>query len=156
MAALLWKTRQLATAAMMVIAIASLSACSDDDPAEPEDEPEIQTVTLTVGASTITIDKTTGAASGQLVVPAGTSTVTASWKRADGSAEPLVTSAEFELRIVPSNSANASWIPASAFGGSLTTTGLTSGQTTTAQVSLFHKEEQHDDFGPYTFTIRIQ
>ena len=142
--------------AIAILATAAFTACSDDDPVEPEDEPEVQTLTLTVGASTITIDKTTGAASGQLTVPAGTSTVTAVWKKADGSVESLITSAEFDLRIVPTNSANLSWTPTGAFGGTLVTTGLTSGQTTTAQASLFHKEEGHSDFGPYTITIRIQ
>jgi hypothetical protein len=130
-------------------------ACGDD-PVEPENEPEIQTLTLSVGANSITIDKTTGAASGQLAVPAGTSTVTAVWRKADGTVEALVTSDEFDLRIVPTNSANLSWTANGAFGGTLTTTGLTSSQTTTAQVSLFHKAEQHDDFGPYTIIVRIQ
>ena len=133
-----------------------VGACSDDDPVAPEEEPEIQTVTLTAGTSVVTIDKTTGAASGQLVVPADASTVTAVWKKADGSVESLVTSAEFDLKFTPTNSANLAWTATSAFSGTLTATGLASGQTTTAGVSLFHKEEQHNDFGPYTITIRIQ
>lgn len=135
--------------------LATIAACGDD-PVEPEDEPEIQTLTLTVGANSITIDKTTGAASGQLPVPAGTSTMTAVWKKSDGSLEALVTSAEFDLKVTPTTPANLSWTPTGAFGGALTTTGLASNQTTTAQVSLFHKAEQHDDFGPYTITIRVQ
>jgi hypothetical protein len=139
-----------------LLTLTAVAACSDDDPVAPEEEPEIQTVTLTVGASTVTIDKTTGAASGQLVVPAGTSTVVAVWKKADGSIESIVTSDEFDLKFAPTNPANLSWTASGAFGGTLTTTGLTSGQTTTAGVSLFHKLEQHDDFGPFTITIRIQ
>ena len=134
----------------------TIAAACDDDPVEPEEEPEVQTVTLTVGTSSITIDKTTGAASGQLVVPAGTSTVTAVWKKADGSIEDLITSDEFELRFAPTTPANLAWTATGAFSGTLVTTGLTAGQTTTAGVSLFHKEEQHADFGPYTITIRVQ
>ena len=150
-----WTRRPL----YLLVAISSLTAvaaCSDDDPVAPEPEPEVQTLSLTVGASVVIIDKTTGAASGQLVVPAGTSTVTAVWKKADGSLETLVSSDEFDLKIEPTAPANLSWVAAGAFGGALTTTGLTSGQTTTAQASLFHKAEQHSDFGPYTITVRIQ
>jgi hypothetical protein len=150
-------TRRPLHVLVAALTLSAVAACSDDDPvAPPEEEPEIQTVTLTVGASSITIDKTTGAASGQLVVPAGPSTVTAVWKKADGSIESIVTSDEFDLKFAPTNPANLTWTAAGAFGGTLTTSGLTSGQTTTAGVSLFHKEEQHDDFGPYTITIRVQ
>ncbi|HEX4933522.1 MAG TPA: hypothetical protein VFV33_10115, partial [Gemmatimonadaceae bacterium] len=84
-----------------------LGACSDST--EPEEEPEVQTLTLTVGSNSITINKSTGTASGPLLVPAGTSTVAAQWKRADGSNETLITSAEFELKIVPTSAVNVSW-----------------------------------------------
>jgi hypothetical protein len=135
--------------------LATTVACKDD-PVEPEPEPEIQTMTLTVGASTISVDATTGAASGELVVPLGASTVTATFRKADGTNETLVTSDEFDLKFTPTDPTRLSWVANGAFGGTLTATGLTSGQTTTAQVSLFHKEEQHDDFGPFTITVRIQ
>lgn len=146
--------RRFATPLVLAASLV-LGACSDD-PTEPEEEPEVQTLTLTVGGSSITIDKTTGAASGNLVVPAGTSTVAAQWKRADGSNESLITSDEFELRIVPTAAANLTWTPTGAFGGTLVVTGLASNATTTARASLLHKEEQHEDFGPYTFTVRVQ
>ena len=146
-------TRRTAFLALAVLVTATFAAC-DDDPAE--EEPEVQTLTLSVGASTVTINRTTGAASGPLVVPAGTSTITAVWRRADGSIETLVTSDEFDLKIAPTTSANLSWTANGAFGGTLTTTGLNTGQTSTAQVSLLHKAEQHDDFGPYTITIQVQ
>lgn len=146
--------RRVATPLVLAASLV-LGACSDD-PTEPEDEPEVQSLTLTVGASSITIDKTTGAASGNLVVPSGTSTVTAQWKRADGSNEALISSDDYELRIVPTNAANLTWTPAGAFGGTLVVTGLASNATTSARVSLLHKKEQHEDFGPYTFTVRVQ
>ncbi|MBC7896717.1 MAG: hypothetical protein H7066_14970 [Cytophagaceae bacterium] len=146
--------RRLA-APLLLTATLAVTACSDD-PTEPEAEPEVQTVTITVGANSITVDKTTGAASGSLTVPAGTSTVAAVWKKANGSVESLVTSAEFDLRITPTTPANLAFTPTGAFGGTLVTTGLASNQTTTARVALFHKAEQHEDFGPYTVTIRVQ
>lgn len=136
-------------------AVATLAACSDStDP--DEHEVDVYSVTLTVGASSITINRTTGAPSGELNVPAGTSTVAATWRRANGTVEDEVTDAEFQLRIVPTNSAVLAFTAAGAFAGTLVTTGLLSGQSTTAAVSLFHPGEGHEDFGPYTFTIRIQ
>jgi hypothetical protein len=148
-------SRRSAQLAIAVLTAAALTSC-DDDPVAPEPEPEIQTATLTVGSSSVTFNATTGAVSGPLMVPLGASTVTAVWKKADGSNEALVTSDEFDLKFAPTDPANLSWVTSGAFGGTLTTTGLTSGQSTTAQVSLFHKEEQHDDFGPFTITIQIQ
>jgi hypothetical protein len=148
-------TRRPLHVLVAALTLSAVAACNDD-PVEPEPEPEVQTLTLTVGTSVVTIDRATGAASGQLVVPAGTSTVTAVWRKADGSIEDLVTSDEFDLKFEPDNPANLSWTANGAFGGTLTTTGLTSGQTTTAQVSLFHRAEGHPDFGGYPVTIRIQ
>lgn len=131
-----------------------LGACSDAT--EPEEEPAVQTVTLAVGSSSITIDKTTGSASGQLTVPAGTSTLSVVWKKADGANEALITSDVFAVKIVPTTAANLSFTANGAFGGTFVTTGLASGATTTAKVSLLHKAEGHEDFGPYNFTLRVQ
>src|SRR5687767_3019757 len=96
---------------MMIAAVSLVTACGDDDPTEPDDEPEVQTMTLTAGASSITIDKTTGAASGQLTVPAGTTTITGSFKKADGSVESRVTGAEFDVRISPASGTAFTWTP---------------------------------------------
>jgi hypothetical protein len=132
------------------------AACDDDDPVEPEPEPQVQTMTLTAGGSTITIDKTTGAASGQLTVAAGTTTITATFRKADGTTETLVTGAEFDVRIRPASGTPFTWTPNTNLGGTLVTSGVTSGQTIPAKVDLFHRAEQHADFGEYDFTIRIQ
>ena len=143
----------------ILTSLALVSACSDDDPIEPGEEPEVQSVRLTSGATTafpVTINKTNGQPSGNLRVGAGTTPITAAWLRADNTNETLISDAEYELRIVPTNAANLTWTAAGAFTGTLTTTGLTSGQTTTASVALRHKIEQHDDFGPYTITIQVQ
>jgi hypothetical protein len=148
--------RRFHLTAMLALLALGAAACGDDDETGPEEEPEVQTLTLAVGASTVTVNRTSGAFSGPLLVPAGASQVTAQWRRADGSNETLITSDEFDLRIVPTNAASATWTANGAFGGTLTVTGLNAGQTTTAQVSLFHKEEQHEDFGPYTLTIQRQ
>ena len=145
------------TAVLALLAV--VSACSDDDPIEPEEEPEVQSVRLTSAATpafAITINKTNGQPSGPLRIAVGATPIAAAWLKADGTNETLISDAEYELRIVPTTATNLSWSATGAFSGTLTTTGLTSGQTTTATVALRHKVEQHDDFGPYTITIQVQ
>jgi hypothetical protein len=141
---------------MVVAAVSFASACNDDDPVEPEDEPEVQTMTLTAGANSITIDKTTGAASGALTIPSGATTITATFKKPDGTAETRVTGTEFDVRIVPASGTAFTWTPNTNLGGTLVTSGVTSGQTINATVDLFHRAEGHADFGPYNFQLRIQ
>lgn len=127
-------------------------ACDDDDPIEPDDEPEVAAVRLTVGTSTVTVSTT---ASPTLDVATGTNNVTAEWLRSGGAVETLVTDAEFELRIAQaSGTGTLAFTPTSARAGTLTVTGLNAGQTIAATVSLFHKQEQHTDFGPLNFTVR--
>jgi hypothetical protein len=143
-------TRQLTVA---LIAAFAMAACSDDDPTEPpEEEPEVAAVRLTVGANNVTVSTTS---SPTLDVASGANTVTAQWLKADGSVETIVTDAEFELRIAPATGTNPTFVTSGAFGGTLTVSGLSGGQTAAVRVSLFHKEEQHDDFGPLNFTIRV-
>jgi hypothetical protein len=138
----------------LALALSSASACGDDDPVEPDPEPEVATMRLTVGATSVTISSN-GTQSAPLTVNAGANTVTAAFLRADGSSEPLVTDAEFELQVEPTTPANLTFARTSAFSGTLTISGLTSGQTTTAEMALFHKIEQHEDFGPFPVTLRV-
>lgn len=142
------RTRFLALA---FLALTAVSACGDD-PVEPEPEPEVASVRLTVGANSVTISTTT---SPTLTVASGTNTVTAEWLRADNSVESIVTDAEFDLRITQTTGSNLTWTATGARGGILVVTGLAAGASTAAQVSLFHKAEQHSDFGPLTFTVRV-
>jgi len=152
-----FRVRRIVHLTIVASALSALAACNDDDPVEPEPEPEVQTMTLTAGTSSITIDKTTGAPSGQLTVPAGTTTITATFKKADGTTETLVTGAEFDVRISPATGTPFAWTPNTSLGGTLvTSSGVTSGQTIPSTVDLYHRTEQHADFGPYNFTIRIQ
>lgn len=142
------RTRFLALA---FLALTAISACGDD-PTEPDPEPQVASVRLTVGANSVTVSTT---ASPTLNVASGTNTVTAEWLRADGSVESIVTDAEFELRIAQVSGTSFTWTATGARSGTLLMTGLSAGGSTAAQVSLFHKAEQHSDFGPLTFTVRV-
>lgn len=133
--------RSLALCAALVLTAAT-AAC-DDDPIGSDDEPEIANVRVSVGTQSVTISEF-GQQTGTLTVPTGNSVVAAAWLRADGQPEPLITSEEFELRLVPSaGTTGVTFTPAGAFGGTLNAT--TSGEKT-VQLQLFHLEEQHADF----------
>src|SRR5687768_9384939 len=81
-------------------------ACDDDDPIEPSDEPTFNRVefalssTTTTDTDTVTVN-TSGTQTGTADFPAGTTTVTINrtrFLRADGTEDPVVTAAAFELR----------------------------------------------------------
>lgn len=151
-----FNVRRIARLTVGLLAISALAACGDDNPTEPNNEPEVQTMTLTAGTSAITINKTTGAASGQLTIAPGTTTITATFKKADGSDESRVSGSQFDVRISPSAGTPFTWTPNTSLGGTLVTSGVTSGQTINASVDLYHRAEGHADFGPYSFQLRIQ
>lgn len=131
-------------AAMM--ATAFVVACGSD---EEEGEPEVETMRLVFGATTVNVNAACQATPATVTIPTGGATVTASFLRADGSPEPLVTDAEFELRVEPA----ARFTRSSAFAGN-----ITGGAAGSAQLSfeLFHKVEQHEDFGPCSVTVTVQ
>ena len=128
-----------------------IAGCDESTP--PEEEPEVVTMRLTVGTSSVEVEGGT-VTGGPLMVPAGNATLTVEWLRADGTADPLVTDAEFQLNATVSNTAVLTMTRASAF--SFTVNGLQSGQSTAVEFALFHLEEQHEDFGPFPVTVQVQ
>lgn len=146
------RTVQLLALALVASAAA---ACDDDDPAGPdEDEPEVATMRLTVGASTVNVAENGTVTGGPLVFTSGAA-VTAQFLRADGTPDPIANGAEFRLEVVPTTPANLTFARTGPFTGTLTST-IAAGQQTTATFSLFHVEEQHNDFGPFPVTLQRQ
>ena len=129
----------------------TLGAC-DDDPVEPEEEPEVETVRLTIGGQVITM-VSGNPPSSPITITRAAHAVAAVYLRADGSNETLVTSAEFELRLVPANSSILTFTTAGAFGGTLT--GVAAGSTT-MRLELFHKVEGHADFTVTNIAVTVQ
>jgi hypothetical protein len=132
--------------------VSALATACDDDPTGGEEEPDIGSVRVTVGAQTVTISST-GTQTGTLTLPQGNSTVVVAWLRPDGTTETLVTSAEFEVRMTPApGTTGITFTSSGAFGGTLNAT--TAGAKV-LQLSLFHLAEQHDDFGPHNLTVTV-
>ena len=130
-------------AAMAVLAFAA--ACNDSS-TEPEDEPDIESIRLTVTPATGAVTTYTLTANGSTPSPVqlrvGTSTLTAVALGANG--QSLGLEAEFELRMEA--------LPASVTftrNGTLTSSIVaTSAVATpvTVQAVMWHKEEAHDDY----------
>jgi hypothetical protein len=139
--------RSILTVAL--IAGSALLAC-EDDPAEPEPEPEFNRVEFTLMSGTTTrVDTvtTTGTQTGTRTFPAGTTTVTLSARflKPDGTVDPLVTPATFELRGGTGGTAGVTFTPAQGQSFQGTIAGLTNG-TRSIMMVLWHTAEGHEDF----------
>ena len=137
--------------ALVVFPLALWVGACDDDPVAQEPEPEVATMRLTVGTQTITVSDN-GTVTGGPIMVTGTVTISAEFLRADGTPDPLVTAAEFQLNADPANTGTVTFTRTSEFAGTLT--GVSAG-TTEIEFSLFHKAEQHEDFGPFPVSVQV-
>lgn len=150
-------TRSPRRSLFMVALIASaglFAACDDDDPVEPDDEPTFNRVeyalssTTTADADTVTVS-TTGTQTGTADFPAATTTVTITrtrFLRADGTEDPVVTAADFELRHSTGGTAGLTFQLATGQSFQGTISGITGTGAKTIMMQLWHKAEQHEDF----------
>lgn len=133
---------------VLLLGAAALGACGNDD--EEEQEPEVETMRVVIGETTVNFGNggcTPSVAT--VTIPTGGAPVTASFLKADGSPETIVTDAEFELKVEPAGR----FTRTGGFAGTIS--GGAAG-TTTFSFSLFHKEEQHEDYGPCQLPIVVQ
>ena len=129
-------------AAFLVANMFAVSACSDS--VEPEAEPDVATLRLTIGTQTVSVNVSSGAVTGgPIVIPRGSTVVAATFLRADGSAEPLVTATTFRLDVTSGNNAIVTFTRTGPFAG--TVNGLQTG-TGTVTFALFHLEEAHTEW----------
>lgn len=131
---------------MSSIVVLAIAACGDP---EEEAEPEVETIRLTIGGTTVNINSACQATPGSVSLPAAGAALAATFLKADGNVEPLVTSDEFELQVSPA----ARFTRSSAFAGTLTPAAEGGVQVSFV---LFHKIEQHEDFGPCSLTVNRQ
>jgi hypothetical protein len=134
----------LSFGAMMAVVL--VAACGGD---EEEDEPAVETMRLVIGATTVNFTSACAANPASVTIPTGGAAVTASFLRSDGSPETLVNETEFEVSVEPA----ARFTRTSAFAGTLSGGAAGSAQLTFA---LYHKIEQHEDFGPCSLTVQVQ
>jgi hypothetical protein len=138
--------------AMLFVSAFTVSACSDD-PVEADPEPEVATLRLVIGTQTVSVNVASGVVTGgPVVIARGNTNVTATFLRADGSAEPLVTGTLFRLDGTSSNNAVLTYTSTGPFTGTLN--GLQAGNGTVT-FALFHLEEGHNEWSR-AVSIQVQ
>jgi len=133
----------------------SLTACKDD--ASGSNEPDVDLMRLTIAGQVITVsDNGTVTPSGPIVLPVGTSSVSAQFLDATGVPAPQVTPVEFQLNVLPAAGAPVSFSRSTtnALAGTITASGAAEGVA--IRFSLYHIPEQHDDFGPFPVTFSFR
>lgn len=134
----------------MMAAVALTAACDDDEDDPPaNNEPDIATMRVTVDETVVdfTGGCTPSVASVTIATEGGA--VQASFLRGDGTAEPLVTSPNFELRVEPAER----FTRIDGFSGTLS--GGEAGTSDQVSFSLYHVPEDHVDFGPCSLTVDV-
>ena len=130
----------------VLVSLSLATACDDDDPFVPDDEPDVRSVVVTVtGGSVVTF---TGATpSGNLTVGNG-SVITVQFRGANDQLDPIAhSSGDFELRVeIPTNTVGLTFTRSTTnpFSGTFTRTGTTA---TPIQVTfqLWHIADGHND-----------
>lgn len=142
-------TRRLVGIALAGLTLA-LPACNSTNPVV-EEEPEVATMRLTIGAQTVDVDDAGVVTGGPIAISANTA-VSVQWLKADGSAEDIITAADFQLNVTSDNASFVTFTRTSAFAGTLVRVGAGS---TVLRFSLFHTGEGHEDFGPFPVSVTV-
>ncbi len=130
-----------------LLALTMAVGCSSEP---TEEEPEVETMRLVIGTTTVNFAGGTCTPSpSSVTIPTAGATVTASFLRADGTPETIVTADEFELQVTPAGR----FTRTGAFTGTIA--GGTAGSASLG-FALLHKIEQHEDFGPCNLTVTVQ
>jgi hypothetical protein len=132
-----------------LIVAAGVLACDESTP--PEEEPAVATMRLTVGGATIDVEEDGSVTGGPITISA-TTAISAAWLKADGTAESLVTGAEFELTVESADEGIVTFTRTGPFAGTLN---KVAAGTATAEFALLHIAEQHEDFGPFPVSIVV-
>ena len=154
-------TRALRAFAMVAAVSLMATACDDDDPAGPDDEPATTRIVLTIGtgtgAQTVTWNtQNTTVTPATITIPAGQSrTVTAQFFRADNTPDPVITEAGFRLDFNVASGTAVTIAKTSNLAATLTATG-TAGQSISLTMELFHLGEGHEEYVSNTVTVTVQ
>jgi hypothetical protein len=136
-----------------------LAGACGDDTTEPEPEPEIVTIRVTAGASTVDIaHSTTGAQTpGPLTLRTGqVNAVSFRFLGANGQDEPIVVDERADLELTLTVPAGWAWT-ATGGSGATFTANITPGQTGTAtfQLTLFNTDHGHEEIDDRPVSVNV-
>lgn len=141
-------TKWMRTAALLLLPV--MAAC-EEDPVASDPADDLAQIRLLIGTQTININE--GGPDKAITIPFGTTAISATFWRANGTQLSLPSSS-YRLDITSANSGRVIFTRGSSnFGGTLN--GVTTGSTTLS-IGLFHTGEDHYDFGPHNVNITVQ
>jgi hypothetical protein len=144
--------------ALGLAAVASLAVACSDNPAEPDDPADaVASIRLTVGAggtgNVYNVSSNGAVTPTPVRIPVGQTAITADFLDAGGAViTSRLNTTEFEMRMTEFTGTALTFTRTGPYAGTLAAT--TAG-TATARVSLYHKVENHPDFGPFPITLQI-
>lgn len=150
-------------ASLVLCAILAVTACKDT--ADPEPEPDVSSLRLTIGATnaqTVNVATNPGCAvtGGPITLKVNTPTaITGSFLNAGGTADPIANSSDFRMAGTTTNGEIAptpntiTFTRTGNFSGTLNGTATTTAGS--ASFALVHIEEGHADWGPCTVAISV-
>ncbi|MGA0920365.1 MAG: hypothetical protein ACO327_00085 [Gemmatimonadaceae bacterium] len=145
-------TRRLRPLVAIATLTLGLGACKDstgpDDHGHAE---EVHAMRITLADGTAVTVGETGTVTGTLTIPSGVATAfTVTFLDDDGAVVTDLPASEYQASVSPN--AGITFARTGAFTGTLQ--GATAG-TVTVRFGLFHIEENHDDFGPFSVPVTI-
>ena len=140
--------RQLFAASTLVL---GLAACKDSTGLDDEHGEEVHAMRITLANATSVTVSETGTVTGSLSIPAGVATtVTVTFLDDDGAVVDDLPAAEYQASVSPNT--GITFTRTGSFTGTLR--GDSAGNVT-VRFGLFHIDEQHDDFGPFSVPVTV-
>lgn len=141
--------RRTLGSAMLLAALAVSGACRSGT--DVEDEPEISEITLTVGAQTIPV---TGNVTTQLVLPVGTTSMSAVVLGENGNSIPHGDDFRVDVTI-PANTAGIQFTRTGPYSGTFTTASAMA-TPVSLRFSVFSTSHGHTEFGPFNVPTVVE
>lgn len=140
--------RSARRAALLVASVFAFAACTDDDHGH---EGEVDFMRVTVGAQELMVNATGVVTNGPIILTSGEVT-DISVEFLDADMDDALAEHADEYQVNLTAPANVTFARTGPFSGTLT--GGTAGSYN-VQFSLFHVEENHEDFGPFNVPVTV-
>ena len=154
------RTRGILASVIVLATATILTACDDDEPG-PDQEPAVQSMRLTVGTQSVTINAQ-GQCTGCPLVLHNGATVIATFLAANGEPDPVAvqgagTAARYRVEVtIPNNTIGLAFTlnATQSFRGAIAATGVTA-TPLNLSFKLRDVQETEDEFGPFNVATTV-